>query len=244
MHDRGLAGAALVLVLLVGCDDGGASCPAGATVACVCPGGATGTAPCTDDGTVGVCVCATDGGGPAPDAGGTDAGEMDAGHDAGADAGVADGGPCLDPVIAGFASNGLGGTDFGLPWSFEGEVGLAAGERACQAIGADHVCRYVEVLRAEVCGEFATAPASFWLHRETPVDVGGASVEAGPGARCNDWSGPIDHLADGEYVDVASDGTLTYHFDENPCFTGSPGDGCAAPGILSCNERRAIPCCR
>ncbi|MCB9594491.1 MAG: hypothetical protein H6719_17295 [Sandaracinaceae bacterium] len=236
-------GVAWVLVGVLGCDGGGADCPLGASVACTCPDGTTGSAVCEDEGVVGVCVCATDAGSSGsdastPDAGGADAGAPDA---AAADAG-SDAGACADPHLAGFAQNGVGSTDFGMPWTYLGELGLAAGESACQAIGADHVCRYVELLEAETCGELVGAPASLWLQRETSVDVDGATIEPGPGARCNDWTGPIDQIADGEYAEVGSDGSLTFFFDTNPCYTGIISDGCAGPG-LSCNETRAIPCC-
>ncbi len=173
---------------------------------------------------------------------------------------------------------------FGL-WSYAGLLGVPAGDAMCKAIGADHACAYHEVLAADAAGQLQFLPKdlSFWLHRTGSVvdpaqpskscnkgdpQCGGADIcdpttklcsfQAGPGARCVDWTAPGGDLADGEWFEVFQNGhpfnlggvalgTLIYHFDGDAAYDGTLAHtchdatnlGCAGP----CNAPRAVLCC-
>ena len=140
-------------------------------------------------------------------------------------------------------------------WAFGGQIGIHAGNDMCRAIGADHVCSYTELLLAQSKGELAdfgdltgtaTTSGGIWLHRLTPVEVGGSIYQPGAGGRCNDWTFPGNHIADGEFAELI-DGELVFHFDQNACYTGNVADGCAGEGPLDgglCGGvSRIIPCC-
>src|SRR5207248_341201 len=123
----------------------------------------------------------------------------------------------------------------GLPsvWSYKGFIGIQAGKALCQDVGADHVCNYEEIAAADSKGELAGIPTNltYWLHRTTNVpdyskqsgmktcnaaaDCGGADVcdpttkfcswKPGPAGRCNDWTDPTNHVADGEWFRTLPD---------------------------------------
>lgn len=123
------------------------------------------------------------------------------------------------------------GSGFSSKWTYSGLEGLEAGQAMCQAVNADHVCTYDEVVKAEAAGELANIPTnlSYWLHRTSSVvnpvlnkacvnDSECADTQtlaycdpvlkmcaykAGAGARCNDWTYPTGHISDGEYFRVA-----------------------------------------
>lgn len=161
-------------------------------------------------------------------------------------------------TFSGLARNSAGTTLIPSVWAFQGQIGVAAGNNMCRAIGADHVCSYDEIVLAKSKGEldnlYNELPLnnkSLWIHRLTPVTVGSETYAPGAGARCNDWTFPGNHIADGEYATVSPDGTITYRFDSNSCYTGNAADGCAVPaddllcGDVSESEltRRNIACC-
>jgi len=125
-----------------------------------------------------------------------------------------------DPKIMG---NGIASK-----WTYAGLEGLQAGTAMCQAVGADHVCTYQEVVKAEANGELANLPDKpYWLHRTTTVPnvtkniacnadtdcAGGTGApycdpvtkkcgwKPGAGGRCNDWTYPTDHISDGEWFE-------------------------------------------
>jgi hypothetical protein len=129
---------------------------------------------------------------------------------------------------------GKTGMQFGSNWSYQGQVGLAAGTAACVAIGADHVCDYDDLVLAASNGQLATLTTSdtAWLERTASVTVAansphivvlgqpatvGKTYAVGPSSRCNDWTYSTDHLNDGEYVDFSTGtSTPTFHFDDMP----------------------------
>jgi len=140
-----------------------------------------------------------------------------------------------DPTSPGSGINGLWGYyDSAMN---QGYGGWMAGDKMCQAIGADHVCTYEEVAAAEAIGE-NLPDGSYWLHRvNATVMVGGVSSPPGGYGRCNDWNyqgGP--GVADGEYVEIAG-GAFTYYFDEDTEFNVVSQRG------FSCHHERAIICC-
>lgn len=225
---RLLASTLALALWLSGCDD--SSCASDA-VRCTCPDGSEGAAVC-EDGVVGICMCAAaDAGGE--DAGGEDAGGQDAGgQDAGTDAGCP--GTFLslsDPPTSG-------------AWIYAAEVGIVAGENLCATEGG-HVCRYLELLEAERCGELSSLSvgATMWVHRESEVLVGGSPSSPHAGARCNDWTLATPQISDGE--NATWDGSsLVFELDPNPCIGMEISDGCASlTPELSCAVTRSIPCC-
>ncbi len=83
------------------------------------------------------------------------------------------------------------------------------------------------------------------------LDPSGISSPPGPGGRCNDWTYPTGHIADGEYVDLSITGSVTaaqYHFDQETNFSGSVVDGYAGSvsmdgGPCNSSARCDILCC-
>jgi len=168
-----------------------------------------------------------------------------------------------DPTMPGMGS--------GAVWAYNGSIGTQAGHDMCKAVGAFHVCSYRELRKAHDRGELDTpqnqaklaitnGPNTFWLHRihETvtmgtngDLDPNGISSPPGPGGRCNDWTYPTGHIADGEYVDLSITGSVTaaqYHFDQETKYSGVAMDGYAGSGPMDggpCNgsTRRDILCC-
>ncbi len=135
-------------------------------------------------------------------------------------------------VVSNSAEPAKPGKGFGGLWVYGGLIGVPAGNAMCKAIGANHVCDYAEVLKADAAGELNDLPAgvSYWLHRTTNVpnvflnnkacntdaECGGASVcdpagkicawKAGAGGRCVDWTIPGGDLGDGEWFEVFQNG--------------------------------------
>jgi len=140
--------------------------------------------------------------------------------------------PCMGTkVFAAVVSNAANpatmGSGIAPKWAYNGLEGLQAGTVMCQAVGADHVCNYDEVVKAEANGELSALPdgLTYWLHRTTAVvnpvlnkacavdnDCTGANTlpycdpvkkmcayKAGAGGRCNDWTYPTGHISDGEW---------------------------------------------
>ncbi len=146
-------------------------------------------------------------------------------------------------------------------WNFGGLIGIAAGNEQCQSLGADHVCTYEELLTAQERGQLSSVPADtdIWLHRTrltVAMNGGAISSPPGPGGRCNDWTYPTGHTADGEYArlnfrDRTGVGEVmgphSYYFDRDTAYTGDPSDGHAGSGQDDggpCGgASRAIACC-
>ncbi|APR76486.1 Hypothetical protein A7982_01833 [Minicystis rosea] len=123
---------------------------------------------------------------------------------------------------------------------------LDAGNAQCKAlnIGADHVCDYEEVLKAQAQGELAGIPAgtTAWVQRTTVAMVKGIASPPGPGGRCNDWSYATNHISDGEYVTFDTAGQPTYHLDNDTSY--DPLAPKLVPGDLECGgQMRSILCC-
>ncbi len=146
-------------------------------------------------------------------------------------------------------------------WQFGADIGVAAGNAQCQSLGADHVCTYEELLTAQARGQLDGIPSDtdIWLHRvNLTVMMDGGTITSPPGAggRCNDWTYPTGHIADGEYarlnfVDATGVGEVmgphSYYFDQDTAYTGDPADGHAGGGDNDggpCGGAvRAIACC-
>jgi len=173
--------------------------------------------------------------------------------------------PC-DPLTtvtyAGYVDNDanpatkVGGGGIPSVWSYGGFLGVAAGNEMCAQIGADHVCTYKEIEYAHSKGELNGTnliPETYWLHRvtETVADNNGDMSPPGPGGRCNDWTYPTDHIADGEVM--GWDGTdLVYGIDPDTIYTGTTTpidhadnkDGLSVPESDNCNGSTFyIACC-
>lgn len=129
-----------------------------------------------------------------------------------------------------------------------GLTGLDAGNNQCKAlnVGADHVCDYEEVLKAQAQGELAAIPqgTTAWVQRTTVAMVNGQPSQPGPGGRCNDWTYATNHISDGEYITFDQAGVPTFHLDNDTVYDS------AAPGVhtiggdLECGgAKRSILCC-
>jgi hypothetical protein len=241
-------------------------------VSCACPGGVMGVQSCTFDGAgYDLCQCGDAGTGGDDDGSGTadTAGSGDGDTGAACGNGLAEPGECTgdDPACpedcgmadgtTGDMEGTTGGVDScaGMPiyvasvpsmpsiWTSGMLTGFGAGVDLCQAMGADGVCDYDQVLAAEAAGEFAAmAPGTAWLHRTTPAN----GVAAQPGGRCVDWTYGTNHISDGEFVEFGAGGVVTYNLDNDTTY--APGDGDPNPhvqvGVLECGGvNRAILCC-
>jgi hypothetical protein len=165
--------------------------------------------------------------------GGTDAGPGGTDAGPGSDANVPreDAGPLVIPTSF------VLGPQWGSPWEFEGDIGLAAGEAACRAEGADHVCDYEE-LRALSDLDALTAVADetqIWVHRTTVATIDGTTYEASEAARCAEWTYGSGHSRNGEFA-TAAGGALVFDLDETPVVGDTTGAG-------PCGAMRFVPCC-
>ncbi len=245
--------------LLFACTPTAAHCVTGMAIQCACSGTTQGVQTCLADGTFSTCACnGTDGGTPTADAG------SDAGSDAavsttdgGTDAFVStDGGTdaALDALYVGHVFyagmvNGVGPVWSAAPGA-AGQIGLAAGNSACTAIGvgADHACDYEELRAADANNEAAfraiAAGTTGWVQRTTHALVGGVDSAPGPGGNCDDWNYATNHIGDGEYVTFDTAGHPTYHLDNDTIFDPAAGGIHTIPGDLQCGGvTRAILCC-
>lgn len=145
-------------------------------------------------------------------------------------------------------------------WEFDDEVGLAAGDARCQALGADHVCSYRELLLADARGRLESVPpdTEIYLRRveETVTTRTGGTSAPGAGGRCVDWLYRTGHAADGEYArlnfrdpsgNAVVVGNHSFYFDQDATFSGDPADGHAGSGVDdggACGGTdRAVACC-
>lgn len=250
---------------------GAPGCTPGAETPCACSDGGEGTQICKDDGSgFDACQCqgstSTGSTGPTSSSSGSPStcgdgimqpGECDPssqvycpsecmGSSSSSNSSSSSGGACAGHVYY------AGKYDLAPPtWAIlpgaSGATGLAAGDAQCANlnIGADHVCDYEEVLKAEMQGELAGVPlgTTAWVQRTTVASVGGQPSQPGPGGRCNDWTDQGNELSDGEYITFAAQGTPTYHLDGDTIYDP------ATPGAHTSNDfpcggmMRAILCC-
>lgn len=224
-------------------DDGpqGTACTPGAPVSCSCLDGALGTAVCQAGGVVGPCTCgaATDGSGASSSGSGSSGGSGCATSGC-ADSGTSsssESGDCSATIYAG-KFDGMP-----VPWVFQGEMGLAAGNAACASLGADHVCEYQEVRAAEAADELAGLVNTFaWVHRETIEDVEAVPSAPGPGGRCVDWTDGTGMFADGEWLEFTAQGVV-YHLDADTFYDGLDSSHTDAMSLPCANIMRSVLCC-
>jgi hypothetical protein len=156
------------------------------------------------------------------------------------------GDPCTGHVYYAGKFDGAPSVWANLPGA-GGLTKLDAGNAQCKAlnIGADHVCDYEEVLKAQQNGELANIPkgTTAWVQRTTVAMVNGAPSDPGPGGRCNDWSYATNHLSDGEYISFDDVGVPTFHLDNDTQYTDKTADGHAGPGLDCGGVMRSILCC-
>jgi hypothetical protein len=251
---------------------GGTGCTPGAQTACVCPGDKKGVQTCAADGkSLNACQCGSTGSSGSGGAGGSSTGtQMETCGDGVQQAGECD--PTSEThtycakdcdgttaTTTSASSSGTGGAcaghvyyagmvpDITSVWVSGGLTSFAAGDDMCQKAnlgGADHVCDYEEVLKAQTGGELSTVPAgtTIWVQRTTAANIGGVASAPGPGGRCNDWKYNTNHISDGEYGEFLTLGTPTFHLDNDTVYDNIPGAH-NQPG-LDCNgPKRAIMCC-
>jgi cysteine-rich repeat protein len=197
---------------------------------------------------------------------------------------VTTGEPCKDvKIYAGIVTDATNpqnpGGGIASVWAHAGKIGIKAGEEMCAKIGGDHVCEWGEVKdalsksEALLLNDLKTkmpASGSAWIHRVTTVEtVNGKTANPGPGARCNEWTYPTNHIADGEFFKVGTQEmgnavlfedpgkTVQLHanFDVKACYTGNQVDDCQGPpgpgtgisgengGLCNGAPPRAILCC-
>jgi hypothetical protein len=258
-------------------DSTGASCVAGMTAMCACPGGVSGVQTCNALGTFDPCICSDDTGEDTDTEGDTDD-SADADSDSG-DAttgdsgdgpvcgnGVEEAGECdpegtnycaIDCEDDGTTTGDEGSTGevdvcAGMPiyidmvaaqpsvWTMNAVTGFGAGNMMCQALGADGVCTYTQIVDAETQGDFAaaniTAGTTAWVHRQVAAQYMGNNVAADSRSRCADWTYATNHENDGEFLTFGAGGAVTFTLDT---------DAASFPaGEMDCGGvNRAILCC-
>jgi cysteine-rich repeat protein len=165
------------------------------------------------------------------------------------------GNPCAGKLI--FA--GMTTAMHSSQWNYMASLGFEAGTKLCQAIGAANVCDYEQLkeifanpaLHPDDIAKLQTvvtsgSSISVWVHRTTDEMVDGTMSAPGPGARCNDWVYPTNHIVDGEFVDISNaNGAISgaFSLDADTVFTGDPADGHAQAGLPCGGVQRYIPCC-
>lgn len=155
------------------------------------------------------------------------------------------GDPCAGHVFYAGKFDGAPSVWANLPGA-GGLTSLDAGNNQCKAlnIGADHVCDYEEVLKAQTNGELAAIPqgTTAWVQRTTTAMVNGQASIAQPGGRCNNWTYATNHISDGEYVTFDQAGVPTFHLDNNTTY--DPNNPQVIVGDLQCGGTiRSILCC-
>ncbi len=247
-------------------------CTPGQQVACACPNNEVGVQACLLDGSgFDFCQCGDAGTGGDEDSGTAGETAETAGDDGTAECGngLPEPGECTGneptcPEDCGVGDDSTGGDEStggasgcaGMPiyvgmvpnmpsvWTSGMLTGYGAGTDLCQAMGADDVCEYQQVLDAEAAGEFAgmMAGQTAWLHRMTPAN----GVAAQPGGRCVDWTYGTNHISDGEFVEFGAAGAVTYNIDNDTTYDPAAGDPNphVQVGQLECGGvNRAILCC-
>lgn len=252
---------------------GGASCTPGEQKACACAGGTMGVQTCASDGrSLNACECGGSSSSGSGGAGGTSTGtQMETCGDGVQQAGECDpttethlycAADCAGTTSTSTGTGGAGGSctghvyyaglgpDATSVWVSGGLSSLAAGHDMCQKanLGADHVCDYEEVIKAQTAGELSmiAAGTTAWVQRTTPAMVNGTMSAPGPGGRCNDWKYMTNHLSDGEYVSFETVGQPNFHLDNETKYTGVAADGHANPDDLPCGNavlKRRVMCC-
>lgn len=250
----------------------GNACVPNASVECACPGGVKGVQACNAEGTgYEACQCGTT---TATGTGGATSSSSSSGSMSTCGDGVIQPSDHCDNASSEFycaqdcanattSSSGTGGScaghvyyagkfdGAGPVWSnLPGAGGLTkldAGNAQCKAlnIGADHVCDYEEVLKAQAQGELAAIPAgtTAWIQRTTTAMVKGSPSPAGPGGRCNDWAYATNHISDGEYVSFETAGTPNYHLDGDTVFDAANPGVHTDPDMQCGGTTRSILCC-
>lgn len=258
-----------------GSGGGSSGCTPGKTEACACVGGTMGVQACNEDGrSFGACDCGTTtsssgtGGSSSSSSGsmGTCGDGMIQPSDhcdnassefyckqdcmnattSSSSSSSSSGDPCAGHVYYAGKFDGAPSVWANLPGA-GGVTGLDAGNNQCKAlnIGADHVCDYEEILKAEQQGELANIPkgTTAWVQRTTTAMVNGQPSVADAGGRCNNWTYATNHISDGEYVSFDQAGLPSYHLDNDTTFTGVAADGHAGPGLDCGGVMRSIFCC-
>lgn len=137
-------------------------------------------------------------------------------------------------VFAGFAAPQTG------RWTWPGqEVGLASGDAACRALGANHVCTDAELSEAKENGDFKDAPAgrTFWYLAKSDPQA----------ADCHGFTYTGNHISDGNFGTVDA-GAYALHaapyvaWDER-CLHDPEACPAVVPSGFPCNVTRGIACC-
>jgi hypothetical protein len=167
--------------------------------------------------------------------------------DAGTGGGGGAGGACAGHVYYAGKFDGAASVWANLP-AAGGMTSLDAGNAQCKAlnIGADHVCDYEEVLKANTQGELAgiAAGSSAWIQRTTVAMVNGQPSQPGPGGRCNNWTYATNHISDGEYFSFDTAGVPTAHLDNDTVFDpANPGVHTIGNDLQCGGTMRSILCC-
>lgn len=250
---------------------GGAGCTPGEQKACACAGGTMGVQTCASDGrSLNACECGGSSSSGSGGAGGASTGtQMETCGDGVQQAGECDpttethiycAADCAGTTSTSTGTGGAGGSCAGhvsyaglvlnvtSVWNSGGLTSFKAGDDMCQNanLGADHVCDYAEVLKAQTAGELSmiAAGTTVWVQRTTPAMVNGVMSAPGPGGRCNDWKYNTNHISDGEYAVFETTGQPTYHLDNDTIYDPSIPGAHVNPTDLPCNGvTRAIMCC-
>lgn len=162
------------------------------------------------------------------------------------DAGVVDAGdPCAGKTI--FATGKVLSNRTSM-WTYNNLVGVQAADAECKANGADHFCRYDEIVAAAAKGELATVSGSVWVHRTTAALVGGVTNSGGAGARCADWAYATNHINQGEFATITNGQPAFDLAPANQLTVGAAPSGDSARkcggvlrSILCCNPKCPAP---
>jgi hypothetical protein len=133
------------------------------------------------------------------------------------------------------------------------EPGLASGQALCKQFDGAHVCSAAEVIKADANGDFEGAPVgqTIWVSRLHEVNVGGVTYAASQEGSCHEFTYDTADRAWGSYGIpqpfpkeplAMSLGRARPEYDEQ-CRLDVTKCVAHVPTGMSCNEKRAIPCC-
>lgn len=136
------------------------------------------------------------------------------------------------------------------------EPGLASGQALCKQFDGAHVCSAAEVIKADAKGDLAEVPEgqTIWVSRLNDVSFGGTTYLTSPEGSCHEYTYDTGDRGWSAYG-VAGPGVgtpkerLTLNLGrakpeyDDKCRLDVSQCVPYIPTGMSCNDKRAIPCC-
>lgn len=132
------------------------------------------------------------------------------------------------------------------------EPGLASGAALCKPFNGAHVCSAAEIIKADANGDFIGAPEgqAMWVPRLNDVVFEGTTYVTSPEGSCHEYTYDTGDRAWSSFAIAPTPkeplslnlGRAKPEYDEQ-CRLDVSKCVPYVPTGMSCNEKRAIPCC-